>query len=176
MCEPWLPRVSDAGVWDATGLPLLARIITLPLLPKPGFPDQTFRLAALLVGELMRKVAFLGALALVMALISLGPGPVRATVRAQHVNSVGGLDCNGFSLIQKPVRRGMLCTEIAANTMHGFEDTATTSATTSPPPSSSPASPVPAAARATRSSSRSSRPASRMAASPARWGPSRTRS
>jgi hypothetical protein len=70
----------------------------------------------------MRKVAFLGVLALVTALISLGSGPVRATARAQHVNSVGGLDCNGYSLIQKPVRRGMLCTEIAANTMHGFED------------------------------------------------------
>jgi hypothetical protein len=113
---------SDVGVWVATGLQLLARIITSPLLPKPGFPDQNFRLAALHVGELMRKVAFLGALALVAALISLGSGPVRATARAQHVNSVGGLDCNGFSLIQKPVRRGMLCTEIAANTMHGFED------------------------------------------------------
>src|SRR5215469_5164123 len=55
----------------------------------------------------------------------------------------------------------------------GTATTVITSATTSPPPSSSPAGPAPAAARATRSSSRSSRPASPMAASPARWGPSR---
>jgi hypothetical protein len=70
----------------------------------------------------MRKVAFLGVLALVTALISLGSGPVRAAAHAPHVNAVGGLDCNGYSLIQKPVRRGMLCTEIASNTMHGFLD------------------------------------------------------
>ena len=70
----------------------------------------------------MRKVAFLGVLVLVAALISLGSAPVRAVTRAQHVNSAGGLDCNGYSLIQKPVRRGMDCTEIAANDEHGFED------------------------------------------------------
>ena len=31
----------------------------------------------------------------------------RAADASQHVNSAGGLDCNGYSLIQKPVRRGM---------------------------------------------------------------------
>src|SRR5215471_10634065 len=90
--------------------------------PSQAFQTRLSDWRPFFVGELMRKVAFLGALALVMALISLGPGPVRATVRAQHVNSVGGLDCNGFSLIQKPVRRGMLCTEIAANSEYGFKD------------------------------------------------------
>jgi len=72
----------------------------------------------------MRRVAFLGVLALVTALISLGPASVNAatTHAQQHVNTTGGLDCNGHSLIQKPVRPGMLCTEIASNSEYGYID------------------------------------------------------
>jgi len=51
--------------------------------------------------------------------------PVRtahAADASQQVNSAGGLDCNGYSLIQEPVRRGMDCTEIASNSEYGFDD------------------------------------------------------
>jgi hypothetical protein len=49
--------------------------------------------------------------------------PVAAQARpaAAHVNPFGGLDCNGFSPLQKTFRH-LLCTEIAANDEHGFED------------------------------------------------------
>ena len=38
-----------------------------------------------------------------------------------HPNARGGLDCNGFSPVQKTFRQ-MWCTEIAANDENGFED------------------------------------------------------
>jgi hypothetical protein len=73
----------------------------------------------------MRRVALFSAL--ILAAFMVGAAPAAAHSRAagpvqEHVHARGGLDCNGFSPIQKPVRRGMACTEIAANTMHGFED------------------------------------------------------
>jgi len=74
----------------------------------------------------MRRVAFLGALVLAVAMLGLGPGPVSAATKAAkpsvHPNATGGLDCNGYSLVQKPVRPGMMCTEIAANSDEGFID------------------------------------------------------
>src|SRR5262249_46662070 len=65
--------------------------------------------------------------ALILAAFMVGAAPAAAHSRAagpvqEHVNTRGGLDCNGYSLIQKPVRRGMDCTEIAANSEYGFED------------------------------------------------------
>src|SRR6266699_4817021 len=73
----------------------------------------------------MRRVALFSAL--ILAAFMVGAAPAAAHSRAagpvqEHVHARGGLDCNGFSPIQKPVRHGMACTEIAANTMHGFED------------------------------------------------------
>jgi len=65
----------------------------------------------------------LGVIALVAALISLGSGPAGAATKpAWHPNASGGLDCNGYSPVQQPVRRGMPCTEIASNSEYGYID------------------------------------------------------
>src|SRR5215467_9694228 len=58
----------------------------------------------------MRRVALFSAL--ILAAFMVGAAPAAAHSRAagpvqKHVNARGGLDCNGYSLIQKPVRRGM---------------------------------------------------------------------
>jgi hypothetical protein len=39
----------------------------------------------------------------------------------EHVNARGGLDCNGYSPLQKTFRH-LLCTEIASNSEYGFLD------------------------------------------------------
>ncbi|HYX61267.1 MAG TPA: hypothetical protein VE888_19925, partial [Streptosporangiaceae bacterium] len=39
----------------------------------------------------------------------------------EHVNARGGLDCNGFSPLQKTFRH-LMCTEVASNSEYGFLD------------------------------------------------------
>lgn len=72
----------------------------------------------------MRKpLALLSAVALVM--ITLGVAPAGASPAkpssAQQTNARGGLDCNGFSPLQKTFRQ-LWCTEIASNDDEGFLD------------------------------------------------------
>ncbi len=71
----------------------------------------------------MRKVALISSLVLAVFTISALPAAARTSTsqRAQHVNPRGGLDCNGYSPLQKTFRY-MLCTEIAANDDEGFLD------------------------------------------------------
>ena len=72
----------------------------------------------------MRKAALFGALILPALMVSASPamahssggGPVQ-----EHVNARGGLDCNGFSPLQKTFRH-LMCTEIASNSEYGFLD------------------------------------------------------
>ena len=73
----------------------------------------------------MRRVALFSAL--ILAAFMVGAAPAAAHSRAsgpvqEHINARGGLDCNGYSPIQKPVRRGMDCTEVASNSEYGFKD------------------------------------------------------
>src|SRR5260370_16799021 len=94
----------------------------------------------------MRRVALFSAL--ILAAFMVGAAPAAAHSRAAgpvqgHVHARGGLDCNGFSPIQKPVRRGMACTEIPPNTMHGSHTTAPYTPPPHPPPDSSPPHPPP---------------------------------
>jgi hypothetical protein len=73
----------------------------------------------------MRRVALFSAFMLAAFMVGAAPaaahsgaaGPVQ-----EHVSAQGGLDCNGYSPLQKPVRRGMDCTEIASNSEYGFKD------------------------------------------------------
>src|SRR2546428_12343835 len=72
----------------------------------------------------MRRVALFSAL--ILAAFMVGAAPAVAHSRAggpvqEHVNPRGGLDCNGFSPLQKTFRY-MICTEIAANDDEGFLD------------------------------------------------------
>ena len=70
----------------------------------------------------MRRFALLGSLIVASALIVLAPAAQGATGSASwQPNARGGLDCNGFSPVQKTFRQ-MWCTEIAANDENGFED------------------------------------------------------
>src|SRR5207248_2961208 len=55
-----------------------------------------------------------------MVLLGALQAPVHAAPAAAP-NSKGGLDCNGFSPVQKTFRH-LWCTEIAANDENGFED------------------------------------------------------
>ena len=72
----------------------------------------------------MRKAALFGALILPALMVSASPamahssggGPVQ-----EHVSARGGLDCNGFSPLQKTFRH-LMCTEIASNSEYGFLD------------------------------------------------------
>ncbi len=70
----------------------------------------------------MRRRALLGSL-VVSALIALAPQAAQAaaTTASWHPAAKGGLDCNGFSPVQKTYRQ-LWCTEIAANDENGFED------------------------------------------------------
>lgn len=73
----------------------------------------------------MRRVALFTALTLAALTAGALPAAAQSSAAGQvqeHVSAQGGLDCNGYSLIQKPVRRGMDCTEIAANSEYGFDD------------------------------------------------------
>src|SRR5215467_10096579 len=71
----------------------------------------------------MRRVALFSALVLAAFMVGAAPAAAHTAAAAgAHLNARGGLDCNGYSLIQKPVRRGMDCTEIASNGEYGFED------------------------------------------------------
>ena len=71
----------------------------------------------------MRRVALFGALILAVVTVSAVPAAARSTAAhpVPHANPRGGLDCNGFSPLQKTFRY-MLCTEIAANDDEGFLD------------------------------------------------------
>jgi hypothetical protein len=72
----------------------------------------------------MRRVALLGALIVAVATVGAMPAAARSTTAhpvQEHVNARGGLDCNGFSPLQKTFRY-MLCTEIASNDEQGFLD------------------------------------------------------
>jgi hypothetical protein len=77
----------------------------------------------------MRKIALLGLLALAAVSVTAVPASAHATASAHAAaarpgspaNSQGGLDCNGFSPLQKTFRY-MMCTEIAANDDQGFLD------------------------------------------------------
>jgi len=72
----------------------------------------------------MRKVALFAALILAVGLAGALPAAARSTAAhpvQQHVNAKGGLDCNGFSPLQKTFRF-LDCTEIAANDDEGFLD------------------------------------------------------
>jgi hypothetical protein len=73
----------------------------------------------------MRRFAPLALTAAVVAVMVFAPGVVQAkgggASAAWHPSAYGGLDCNGFSPVQKTYRT-MMCTEIAANDENGFED------------------------------------------------------
>ncbi len=71
----------------------------------------------------MRKVAFWTSLLTIGALMSLGASSAAAAAHTTkwHARARGGLDCNGFSPVQKTFRQ-MWCTEIAANDPNGFVD------------------------------------------------------
>ncbi|HZI74403.1 MAG TPA: hypothetical protein VFD73_10330, partial [Gemmatimonadales bacterium] len=62
----------------------------------------------------MRKAALFGALILPALMVSASPAIAHSSggdlVQA-HVNARGGLDCNGFSPLQKTFRH-LMCTEI----------------------------------------------------------------
>src|SRR5438270_9227600 len=65
----------------------------------------------------MRRLALWVSLA--GAAVALAPASSAAAT--WHPAPKGGLDCNGFSPVQKTFRQ-MWCTEIAANDPNGFED------------------------------------------------------
>jgi hypothetical protein len=72
----------------------------------------------------MRRIALFSALTL--AALTVGALPAAAHGSAagpvqEHVNARGGLDCNGFSPLQKTFAH-LMCTEIASNSEYGFED------------------------------------------------------
>src|SRR5690348_2392335 len=90
----------------------------------------------------MRRVPLCAALIGAAAALTLGPAAAQAATRAQaarashraairaadratatgwHAAARGGLDCNGWSPLQKTFRQ-MWCTEIAANSSRGFLD------------------------------------------------------
>jgi hypothetical protein len=70
----------------------------------------------------MRRRAVFGSL-IVSALIAVAPQVAQGAGKtvAWHPAARGGLDCNGFSPVQKTYRQ-LWCTEIAANDENGFED------------------------------------------------------
>ena len=59
--------------------------------------------------------------AMLLATVLAATGGAAAATPASPPGARGGLDCNGFSPLQKTFRP-MICTEIASNTAHGFED------------------------------------------------------
>jgi hypothetical protein len=59
--------------------------------------------------------------AMLLATVLAATGGAAAATPAWHPAARGGLDCNGFSPVQKTIRP-MMCTEIAANTPDGFVD------------------------------------------------------
>ena len=72
----------------------------------------------------MRRIALFSAL--VLAVFTVGAAPAAAGSSAtgpvqEHVNARGGLDCNGYSPLQKTFRH-LLCTEVASNSEYGFLD------------------------------------------------------
>jgi hypothetical protein len=68
-------------------------------------------------GGVMRRLALLGSLTAITALMALAPTLAQGASPPRK----GGLDCNGFSPLQSTFRH-MWCTEIAANDESGFED------------------------------------------------------
>jgi hypothetical protein len=70
----------------------------------------------------MRRLALLGVLVLCMGLLSIGTAAGAPKSTNWRPAPTGGLDCNGFSPVQRPVKQGLPCTEIAANDEEGFED------------------------------------------------------
>ena len=72
----------------------------------------------------MRKAALFGALILPALMVSASPAMAHSSAGGpvqEHVNARGGLDCNGFSPLQKTFRH-LMCTEIASNSEYGFLD------------------------------------------------------
>ena len=72
----------------------------------------------------MRKAALFGALILPALMVSASPAIAHSSAGGpaqEHVNTRGGLDCNGFSPLQKTFRH-LMCTEIASNSEYGFLD------------------------------------------------------
>ena len=72
----------------------------------------------------MRKAALFGALILPALMVSASPAMAHssgASLVQGHVSTRGGLDCNGFSPLQKTFRH-LMCTEIASNSEYGFLD------------------------------------------------------
>jgi hypothetical protein len=71
----------------------------------------------------MRRIALWGSAIAAMVAIALVPATAGAAGGATgwHPKAKGGLDCNGFSPVQKTYRK-LWCTEIAANDENGFED------------------------------------------------------
>jgi hypothetical protein len=72
----------------------------------------------------MRRVALFSALLLAVFMVSAAPAAAVSSPAGpfqEHVNARGGLDCNGFSPLQKTFRH-MMCTEIASNSEYGFLD------------------------------------------------------
>src|SRR5881296_2736116 len=68
-----------------------------------------------------RLLAILAGLALA-SLVGIPPQGLAASAPNWDPKPVGMLDCNGYSPIQQPVKRGLPCAEIAANEDDGFED------------------------------------------------------
>lgn len=70
----------------------------------------------------MKRLVVLGVAALGAAALT-GVPSVAASSRPQwRPAASGSLDCNGHSLVQKPVKLGLPCTDIAANDDEGFLD------------------------------------------------------
>jgi len=73
----------------------------------------------------MRRLAGVGSMVALAALMMLGASGAQAagggSAAPWHPAARGGLDCNGFSPVQRTYRQ-LWCTEIAANDENGFED------------------------------------------------------
>ena len=72
----------------------------------------------------MRKVALLAALLLPAFMVSASPALAHSSAGGpaqEQVGARGGLDCNGYSPLQKTFRH-LLCTEVASNSEYGFID------------------------------------------------------
>jgi hypothetical protein len=69
----------------------------------------------------MRRSSLLGCALGAAIVLAMVTASVAAGATSWHPNAKGGLDCNGFSPVQKTFRY-MICTEIAANSDEGFLD------------------------------------------------------
>src|SRR5690242_12105645 len=79
--------------------------------------------------RLSRRSGRMPALAVLFVVVTLIAGLSTATARAApaanagvHPNKIGGLDCNGLSPVQKPVKRVLQCADPRGSDEGRFED------------------------------------------------------